>query len=1446
MTTQGMWSGGLDRIVDPATGQPDAARFTRDNIARNQRRSSRPIVKARQEAPNPIARATFRDLGGNIDRLQVMRLDKKRDAIDLDAADMRALSFMPTVLRTQLYAEAGLDFDVRSRLEQQVAPERPTGSPFAAAKGAVGVAAQAAGEVAGAALDPISNALSLKVTVPSAGGFGQTVQTQEGWLGAGIRKGPNAVAELGATGVEAARSMAVGGYGRPGINPKLFQDPNVPRPSLDPNVLDERFQKRSRAEQLIYGTLFDITAPIGGGVGKAERLTAAAAEHAAISAEVKRSLLRDLPSVSGSAPGIDFGEAVIGQGATRTGTAGLTGANLAADTTPLTVRLQQAEDRLSQARAGIHADAQGVSDQVLEELRVAQQEVAQLRQKYGALEGAGGQPAGAPRASVTGLEQGGARTGAQDVTGTVGPDGRTLTQSPSPQPPSPEAQRATAYTAEAHQEAWDAAVQQQRREAEAVAQEAEEASARAFGVPSKDPLSVRAREASEKIARAFSDTLKPLTQLKTFSGEAVHDIAQVVAGASGYGEAILRRYVAPVMKSLGDENIDALTRYMQLQDMRDTLALDSHAVLPGGFTARTIQAAEAALRAEVGPESWDAIRQAAQQLWEQHDTFVIQARRDAGLLDDAGVAALRKEHPHYFYMGREDFTGLTPQGQNRPLGSVASDGLKRRAKGGSDRALAQDAFDTFLGQMVSTQSLVARNRAAKAIVEGLTLKGKETGESLVKFVSESAREADALKAAGKDVVTKAERSNKWDTISYIDNGQAVTVQVPKQIADIAREMEKATDLHWGLQLPGKILKAGATQYNPTFWVKNAIGDSFQAAFREKVFPFGPDYIAGLIAAFRHNDLYYDAAQAGALMSGLVEDSAKDSLAHQLARQGSVNYKNPLEAIKGIGRAISDFNVAIERGPRIATYRKLTRDGEVSNLAAAVRSRDVTVDFSKAGYATRVLNQLIPFTNAATQGILGTGRTILEHPKQAALMAGLFTAGTIVTRANNMRFETSEQISDYEYRTNWVIQYGEGTRKDGTKFPLYAKVPKGHVVSLLTFPSEAIANWARQNDDRSMLDILLSEGSQAAKNSSPVDIRPGANIPGASTTFGLITNTDIFTGQDIVPQSQQGLPSENQFNEGTSRTSIALGKLFKVSPRLIDYAIKNTTGQGGSQTNWLAGMALEAAGHTPGLGALQRPEVFGAATAEAGPEGIEAFTRRVPGASRFFGTTSNSETTRGWDAFNSAYEKTNREFLSIPGMNDLGISLSDVDGKIRFAPNIGMDIPPKLRAEEQQLYGKYATEAVQGIKVPDAATVKGALAEARAKAEREIAAKVERPTDPELGKAWDYAKLRRDVGYDTALEDNAFYQDPEIRELYEEYKALDVPLERAPASSRLRDPFLQRLVKAIDYMVSAERERLRRTNANLNFNVVFYGDGSPLDKNDTRGLEAEALREGIKR
>lgn len=791
--------------------------------------------------------------------------------------------------------------------------------------------------------------------------------------------------------------------------------------------------------------------------------------------------------------------------------------------------------------------------------------------------------------------------------------------------------------------------------------------------PDRDPLVQRAMD---EIPVQLYDANYPLVSLSKVTGVPAKDLAQVVPGSVGWGQEIVRRYFKPVLKSVG-KDLRLLEEYMVLQAEKDILANNPAAKLPGAMAGRGgIDRAERTLRARLGTARFQRIEQAAAELARLNDEQVLRPLLENGIISRDLYTNLKRTHPHYIPLNRADFDDLLAYG-TRPVASVTSTGIKRMLEGGSTRLLS-NPLGRLLSQPITVQTRIARNRAAKSIVEALRVRGEQTGVDLIRFVDGPAEKMKALELAaqrkGKDVSRPAEHSKLMDTISFYQDGEKWTAEIPAEFARVAKSLGVQPDNIFlaVLRQPGNILRAGATQYNPFFLPVNMVRDAAEAFFREGMVPFSPDYLRGWQAVITKNSLYQDAARSGVFMSGIVDDMTRAKVAK--GRIGGLEVRNPMDALLLPFTFTSEANTAMERSTRIAAFTKFRRQG-LSELESAVRARDVTVDFSRSGHSLRVINQVIPFTNVSVQGSINLVRTVGRHPVRSAAIATLFAGPTVLSRVNNMRYDTSKDIPDYEYTRNWVIQYGEGTRKDGTRFPLYAKVPKSEFAAVATFPVEALFSLARKTEDRSGAELVFDYGMDTARNISPVDPNIVSMFPMADLPMGLATGVDSFTKAPIVPQREQKLPPEDQFGAETSEAAVALGRATGISPRKLDFAMRQALPGTFQQVRWLLDMGLEAIGY--------HPQPFGAAT-QAQPTTTETVSR-VPGVSRFVGTRATQTERRGREVLADVYRAGQRDFLAIPGMKDLGVALGAAGNSIDLDPgNAGgsVDLTPQQEADYQ--------------------------------------------------------------------------------------------------------------------------------------------------------------------
>lgn len=757
------------------------------------------------------------------------------------------------------------------------------------------------------------------------------------------------------------------------------------------------------------------------------------------------------------------------------------------------------------------------------------------------------------------------------------------------------------------------------------------------------------------VLREFYDNVYPLKQLERETGVDSWSLAKLFKGSASAGEDIIRVEVLPVIKPVA-KDMDSLKVYMTLQRDLDILARNPNAKLPGGVVSPTEALAQ--LEAKLGAKRFKAIEDVAEKLYKLNDEWKLKPLLKEGIIDQATYDAIKAQNPHYIPFFRSDFTDDIVRDMSSGSASLSSTGIKTLELAGSERKLA-DPLANWMGQIVQVQEKVAKNKAARGVIDALKVLETKSGGKLIQEVGGS-----------------AEHSLITDTISFFENGVQKTLQVPKIYATAARNLdhEAANVFTKIMSIINAPLRYGAVTYNPGFLPVNMIRDATTAFFREKLIPFSPSYFKGWVAAATKNKTFQEVARGGALMSGIVDSMRSTSAIKVAASAGGIKINSVKDVMMLLPRLVEKANMTAEQATRIATYIKLRGKG-VPEIEALVKTRDVTVDFAQMGTVMKVVNNIIPFSNASLQGTVNVARTVRDKPLWSLVASTPFAMATIMTRANNMRYETSKDIPYYEYTNYWVIQFGEFTEEDGTKAPLYFKIPKGQLGAILTFAPEAIFSYLQNTNNRSVVDILLEAGRSALEASSPVPTDIAGLLPSAiSTGVELATGRNIYSGMPIVPRDEEALLPEQQYGTETSKIAIALGNMFNISPRLLDFALKDYTAGTGQAALWLTDLIIGAAGYNP--------EVYGSDLNK--PLTLPEQLAKTPVVNRFIGVKSNQETREGWDNFDKMAEVTNREFAQIEEFNRLGIRLGEVGNSIN-----GIELTP----QEKVLYQRIMADIV---------------------------------------------------------------------------------------------------------------------------------------------------------
>ena len=819
------------------------------------------------------------------------------------------------------------------------------------------------------------------------------------------------------------------------------------------------------------------------------------------------------------------------------------------------------------------------------------------------------------------------------------------------------------------------------------------------------PTTTRAQQledAADRLVREAYDRNHALREVDALVGNdrltGAHAAAQIVPGAVAAGEDLVRTRVLPVLDRLGSD-VPVLERLWFLKSAEDLAARSPGVRLPGGVNgAAGVQQELKALVSRYGPERVARADAAMRELNALNDELRLRPLLDAGLISPAQYRDYRVNNPHYLPFHRYDYAGegvghlLPPRG---PASASAVD-LGKRSLVGSTRPL-DDPVARWMADLIDTQKRVFQNRASREMVDGLVAADRQgAGHDVLVGTRE------ALERAGRGAETR-ERG----VVRFYDPAQPGVEQladVPKVFADIAKGSEAEPSslflrIASALAMP---LRAGATAYNLAFLPRNILRDAQSAYVKEGIKLWSPEMLAGWKAAIAKNADFSEAAASGALGGGLLESRrTQDVLARARSLRGGIEVRDARDAVlllpRLLGKATAPVmraNEIAEQAPRLATFLKARAEGATTR-EAAVRARDVTVDFSKSGNFVKMMNQMVPFLNARVQGTANTLRLARDNKAQFAARAAA-PAAVLSTAAYlwNKRYDSSASIPDSEWDRNWVFQFGEAEEAPDPrmpdappqKIPLYVKIPKGDAGALVSAPIEAMLRLADARNDRSAAELFLHAGAAATRGLSPVE----PNVPGlaaaltpplAATASAIQANYDPFRQRPIVPQGEAGRPAEEQFGPETSETAVALGRQFGVSPRMIEYAIRNYTGGAGAQGLWALDLGLGALGY--------HPEVPGEARRQATTLAQEA--ARAPGVSGLVGALNVGPQQLGRAHFEAAVTETQRAFYDLPDTRRLGLNFGPVADAVE---NVVLE--PAERVDYQRRALEYATDNLDRV------------------------------------------------------------------------------------------------------------------------------------------------------
>ncbi len=809
---------------------------------------------------------------------------------------------------------------------------------------------------------------------------------------------------------------------------------------------------------------------------------------------------------------------------------------------------------------------------------------------------------------------------------------------------------------------------------------------------------------------AWTDRVAPLEWLGQQVGSEVYEMARLVPGMAMRGESLIEQYVLPVLRDLTPEDLTDLESYMAIFRMIDLRSLDPDYTLPAAISDPRRAAAQ--LIQEIGGDEgmghprMRKIALAAHRLWEINQQVLLRRAREGGRISDEAVQVLISKHPHYLPFFREgmpadlDVFGSFTSAQ---VANLDESFIKYLTETGSDKPL-ESPLARWMTMLIKNEVDIARNETAREMIRALEQLQEAMGQQLV--------------FRGDTPTADSGRVVWWE------DGERQVAWVSMLYANVAKALDKEpANVLTALFTPlANVLRLGATQLNLPFTVANAIRDLMTAWYNEGLQPFGEAYWQGWLAALTHNQTWHEAAQAGALGSGIGDTfrNLRDidrrnrqltlgvsvrnwqearaivpktwalarhmaGLAREAVRHGAAGQRDTAQDVMrrfwqdakllvGAGpNLILSLNEVVETATRVGGYLHLKRKG-LKEREMLLRAREITIDFAKAGTAMQMINRVVPFTNAQEQAAIKTAQVLKRDPLRALLASIPFVATSLLLFYYNKRYESSKDIPDYEYLHNWLVIVDEVELPPDPEYPnepsrvvpIYIRVPKGPIGAAFTAVPEAILRIAGQYNDRTALENLARAAKAMAEAVSPVELN--ATLANPLPLFGsmaeVLANRNLFTGREIVPEYEQtGRPPEERYGPDTSTAVVGLVTSFNQALESL-----GLEGISPRQVDYLI------RANTSGMGeqalwlmdlvaqaAGYRPEMPGAAY-QREPTTWEKWATN-PFSKRFVGMRSNERERIEWEDVRARVPQIQRAYYRNAEVKRLGIGVTIPEGTL---------------------------------------------------------------------------------------------------------------------------------------------------------------------------------------
>lgn len=357
----------------------------------------------------------------------------------------------------------------------------------------------------------------------------------------------------------------------------------------------------------------------------------------------------------------------------------------------------------------------------------------------------------------------------------------------------------------------------------------------------------------------------------------------------------------------------------------------------------------------------------------------------------------------------------------------------------------------------------------------------------------------------------------------------------------------------GYRLPGvmtalpKALRWTVTHF-PTFAARNIVRD-----FQDRIIKSNDN--SGIRDLFGDKEHWRELARSGGLNSGYyMRDKASyygllEVAMHDMAKDKGILLLDPVR-LKHAWEGYTNLLGKSETVNRVAEYRAAFRNAKAkgmddynASLYAGYKSRDL-MDFALMGHWMKVMNQMVPFSNAGVQGLRKAALSAKENPVgfTARMFAYSVVPGIALWLLNHKDEQTAKEYESMPaYQRDMAFNFKIGSDK-------WVSIPKPYELSL----TGAGIDRAMSAQFYGKKNAFEGYAGSVANSLLPID---QANLTPFPGIVEGVTNYDFFRDKAIVPPYENNVDLALRNTDRASRLGKVLQDVSGIDARKIDHFVK---------------------------------------------------------------------------------------------------------------------------------------------------------------------------------------------------------------------------------------------------------------------------------------------------